>query len=209
MRTFRDGRPPWLRWRPARTARRRTRTRPEWLPPSADALCRYGAEWTATKPSWGLAADEAEHDRLPQGQGRPPRQVAALCRAPQPLVTRSMFGRSNDMRCWVGSGHRRDIRGRRHPRPASAALGRSVAGSYPPHHRRSHPRHPAEHRPPTRTAAPRPRRSGQSRHQPAGTRRTRLAHEPPRRPARTQSRRSETGNVGAAPRPPPATEPRW
>ncbi|MFF3087685.1 hypothetical protein ACFVRB_21930 [Streptomyces nojiriensis] len=29
----------------------------------------YGAEWTATKPSWGLTADEAEHDRLPQGQG--------------------------------------------------------------------------------------------------------------------------------------------
>ncbi|MFJ3963199.1 hypothetical protein [Streptomyces sp. NPDC090036] len=26
-----------------------------WLPPSADALCRYGAEWTATKLRWGLA----------------------------------------------------------------------------------------------------------------------------------------------------------
>ncbi|MGN5392585.1 HNH endonuclease family protein [Streptomyces sp. JL7001] len=36
----------------------------EWLPPSADALCRYGAEWTATKLRWGLAVDEAEKDRL-------------------------------------------------------------------------------------------------------------------------------------------------
>lgn len=36
----------------------------EWLPPSADALCRYGAEWTATKLRWGLAVDELERDRL-------------------------------------------------------------------------------------------------------------------------------------------------
>ncbi|WP_349637028.1 hypothetical protein [Streptomyces sp. RerS4] len=36
----------------------------EWLPPSADALSRYGAEWTATKLRWGLAVDEAERDRL-------------------------------------------------------------------------------------------------------------------------------------------------
>ncbi|MBT1186627.1 HNH endonuclease, partial [Streptomyces sp. CJ_13] len=36
----------------------------EWLPPSADALCRYGAEWTATKLRWGLAVDELEQDRL-------------------------------------------------------------------------------------------------------------------------------------------------
>ncbi|WP_324605315.1 HNH endonuclease family protein [Streptomyces sp. NRRL S-237] len=36
----------------------------EWLPPSPDALCRYGAEWTATKLRWGLAVDEAEQDRL-------------------------------------------------------------------------------------------------------------------------------------------------
>lgn len=36
----------------------------EWLPPSPDALCRYGAEWTATKLRWGLAVDEAERDRL-------------------------------------------------------------------------------------------------------------------------------------------------
>ncbi len=36
----------------------------EWLPPSADALWRYGAEWTATKLYWGLAVDELERDRL-------------------------------------------------------------------------------------------------------------------------------------------------
>lgn len=36
----------------------------QWLPPSADALCRYGAEWTATKLRWGLAVDEAGRDRL-------------------------------------------------------------------------------------------------------------------------------------------------
>ncbi|GAA1607217.1 HNH endonuclease family protein [Streptomyces globosus] len=43
----------------------------QWLPPSADALCRYGAEWTATKLRWGLAVDEAELDRL--------RDIAAGC----------------------------------------------------------------------------------------------------------------------------------
>ncbi|GAA1586015.1 hypothetical protein GCM10009731_44870 [Streptomyces globosus] len=36
----------------------------DWLPPSVDALCRYGAEWTATKLRWSLAVDEAERDRL-------------------------------------------------------------------------------------------------------------------------------------------------
>ncbi|MEU9233480.1 HNH endonuclease family protein [Streptomyces subrutilus] len=36
----------------------------EWLPPAPDALCRYGAEWTATKLRWGLAVDEAERERL-------------------------------------------------------------------------------------------------------------------------------------------------
>lgn len=35
-----------------------------WVPPSAQALCRYGAEWTATKLRWGLAVDELERDRL-------------------------------------------------------------------------------------------------------------------------------------------------
>ncbi|MFJ3840551.1 hypothetical protein ACIPY6_34295 [Streptomyces sp. NPDC090054] len=38
----------------------------EWLPPSgsSEVLCRYGAEWTATKLRWGLAVDELERDRL-------------------------------------------------------------------------------------------------------------------------------------------------
>lgn len=36
----------------------------EWLPPAPDALCRYGAEWTATKLRWDLAVDEAEQGRL-------------------------------------------------------------------------------------------------------------------------------------------------
>ncbi|MFE3016585.1 HNH endonuclease family protein [Streptomyces sp. NPDC059256] len=36
----------------------------EWLPPSADALCRYASEWTATKLRWNLAIDESEQDRL-------------------------------------------------------------------------------------------------------------------------------------------------
>ncbi|MEU9378521.1 hypothetical protein AB0D94_32860 [Streptomyces sp. NPDC048255] len=36
----------------------------EWLPPSPEALRRYGAEWTATKLRWGLAVDEAERGRL-------------------------------------------------------------------------------------------------------------------------------------------------
>ncbi|MFF8262701.1 hypothetical protein [Streptomyces virginiae] len=30
----------------------------EWLPPSADAPCRYVAEWTATWLRWSLAVDE-------------------------------------------------------------------------------------------------------------------------------------------------------
>ncbi|MFI6006619.1 hypothetical protein ACIA98_40845 [Streptomyces sp. NPDC051366] len=36
------------------------------LPPSGsqDVLCRYGAEWTATKLRWGLTVDELERDLL-------------------------------------------------------------------------------------------------------------------------------------------------
>ncbi|MET9607389.1 hypothetical protein ABZZ17_20325 [Streptomyces sp. NPDC006512] len=34
------------------------------MPPSADALCRYGSEWTATKLRWGLVVAELERDRL-------------------------------------------------------------------------------------------------------------------------------------------------
>ncbi|MFF3216806.1 hypothetical protein ACFYYB_40070 [Streptomyces sp. NPDC002886] len=43
----------------------------QWLPPSPDAWCRYGAERAATKLRWGLAVDEAERDR--------PQDVAAGC----------------------------------------------------------------------------------------------------------------------------------
>jgi hypothetical protein len=32
----------------------------QWLPPAADAHCRYSAEWVATKLRWDLAADEGE-----------------------------------------------------------------------------------------------------------------------------------------------------
>ncbi|MER6847028.1 HNH endonuclease family protein [Streptomyces flaveolus] len=32
----------------------------QWLPPAAEAHCRYIAEWVATKLRWSLAADEAE-----------------------------------------------------------------------------------------------------------------------------------------------------
>ncbi|MFE9468834.1 HNH endonuclease family protein [Streptomyces virginiae] len=49
----------------ARSNRQKADQHPaEWLPPSAEALCRYGAEWTATKLRWGLAVDELEQDRL-------------------------------------------------------------------------------------------------------------------------------------------------
>ncbi|MGA5208079.1 HNH endonuclease, partial [Streptomyces variegatus] len=32
----------------------------EWLPPAADAHCRYAAEWVGTKLRWDLTTDEAE-----------------------------------------------------------------------------------------------------------------------------------------------------
>ncbi|MFJ4242798.1 HNH endonuclease family protein [Streptomyces iakyrus] len=32
----------------------------QWLPPAADAHCRYAAEWVATKLRWSLTVDEAE-----------------------------------------------------------------------------------------------------------------------------------------------------
>ncbi|MFB6478794.1 hypothetical protein ACFCXF_21005 [Streptomyces virginiae] len=36
----------------------------EWLTPAPDALCRCGAEWTATQLRRGLAVYELERDRL-------------------------------------------------------------------------------------------------------------------------------------------------
>ncbi|MET8816446.1 HNH endonuclease family protein [Streptomyces sp. NPDC004549] len=35
-----------------------------WLPPAADAVCRYTAEWTATKLRWNLTVDQTERNRL-------------------------------------------------------------------------------------------------------------------------------------------------
>ncbi|CAM5559559.1 HNH endonuclease family protein [Streptomyces purpurascens] len=32
----------------------------QWLPPAADAHCRYAAEWVSTKLRWSLTTDEAE-----------------------------------------------------------------------------------------------------------------------------------------------------
>ncbi|MEU1935049.1 HNH endonuclease family protein [Streptomyces coeruleorubidus] len=36
----------------------------QWLPPAAEAHCRYTAEWVGTKLRWDLAADNAELDAL-------------------------------------------------------------------------------------------------------------------------------------------------
>ncbi|MFJ2926611.1 HNH endonuclease family protein [Streptomyces massasporeus] len=45
----------------ARTNRSKADQDPaQWLPPAADAHCRYAAEWVATKLRWSLTADEAE-----------------------------------------------------------------------------------------------------------------------------------------------------
>ncbi|MEU8653715.1 HNH endonuclease family protein [Streptomyces sp. NPDC048737] len=35
-----------------------------WLPSAPDAVCRYVAEWTATKLRWDLTADQSERDKL-------------------------------------------------------------------------------------------------------------------------------------------------
>lgn len=36
----------------------------QWLPPAADAHCRYVTEWTTVKTRWGLTVDEAERAAL-------------------------------------------------------------------------------------------------------------------------------------------------
>ncbi|MFI8265578.1 hypothetical protein [Streptomyces sp. NPDC085665] len=43
---------------------RRDQDPSEWLPSAPEALCWYGAGWTATKLRWGLAVDEMERERL-------------------------------------------------------------------------------------------------------------------------------------------------
>lgn len=35
-----------------------------WIPPNADAVCTYLADWTAIKARWGLSMDESEHGRI-------------------------------------------------------------------------------------------------------------------------------------------------
>ncbi|MFE1460545.1 HNH endonuclease family protein [Streptomyces nigra] len=46
----------------------------QWLPPAADAHCRYVAEWVATKLRWSLTADEAELTALRELTGDCPLQ---------------------------------------------------------------------------------------------------------------------------------------
>ncbi|MEW1671568.1 HNH endonuclease family protein [Streptomyces albidoflavus] len=49
----------------ARTNRSKSDQDPaEWLPPAPGALCRYGAEWTATKLRWNLSIDAEEKTAL-------------------------------------------------------------------------------------------------------------------------------------------------
>ncbi|PAX86726.1 HNH endonuclease family protein, partial [Streptomyces albidoflavus] len=49
----------------ARTNRSKSDQDPaEWLPPAPGALCRYGAEWTATKLRWNLTIDAQEKTAL-------------------------------------------------------------------------------------------------------------------------------------------------
>ncbi|MGA5430717.1 HNH endonuclease family protein [Streptomyces koyangensis] len=49
----------------ARTNRSKSDQDPaEWLPPAPGALCRYGAEWTATKLRWALTIDAQEKTAL-------------------------------------------------------------------------------------------------------------------------------------------------
>ena len=35
-----------------------------WIPPNADAVCTYLADWTAIKARWGLSMDESEYGRI-------------------------------------------------------------------------------------------------------------------------------------------------
>lgn len=36
----------------------------QWMPPAADATCRYTADWISVKLTWGLSVDPAERDAL-------------------------------------------------------------------------------------------------------------------------------------------------
>ncbi|MCD9899036.1 HNH endonuclease family protein [Streptomyces sp. MT29] len=49
----------------ARTNRSKSDQDPaDWMPPSAEAQCRYVGEWVATKLRWGLTADDRELEAL-------------------------------------------------------------------------------------------------------------------------------------------------
>ncbi|MGW0607742.1 HNH endonuclease family protein [Streptomyces sp. NPDC002640] len=49
----------------ARTNRSKADQDPsQWLPPATGAVCRYVAEWTATKLRWNLTVDQPEQDKL-------------------------------------------------------------------------------------------------------------------------------------------------
>ncbi|MEV4790144.1 HNH endonuclease family protein [Streptomyces tuirus] len=54
----------------------------QWLPPSADAHCRYAAEWVGTKMRWGLTVDEGELAALRELTGVCPSQTVEYERAP-------------------------------------------------------------------------------------------------------------------------------
>ncbi|MGK5696969.1 HNH endonuclease family protein [Streptomyces sp. URMC 128] len=54
----------------------------QWLPPAADAHCRYAAEWVSTKLRWSLAADNAEVAALRELADACPQQTVEYELAP-------------------------------------------------------------------------------------------------------------------------------
>ncbi|GAB2768988.1 HNH endonuclease family protein [Streptomyces bullii] len=54
----------------------------QWLPPAADAHCRYAAEWVSTKLRWSLAADDAEVAALRELADACPQQTVEYELAP-------------------------------------------------------------------------------------------------------------------------------
>lgn len=54
----------------------------EWMPPSADAHCRYVTEWTTVKTRWGLSVDEVEREALNAVAAECPDEVVETTPAP-------------------------------------------------------------------------------------------------------------------------------
>jgi hypothetical protein len=54
----------------------------QWLPPAADAHCRYAAEWVGTKLRWDLTADETEVATLREVADACPSQTVEYERVP-------------------------------------------------------------------------------------------------------------------------------